>query len=86
MNPITSADPESKSADILAGNISLLKSLFPELITEGPSGAAVNVDESANEVYYGKPTSATAALNSAATSAQIKPLIAEINKLIREAK
>ena len=33
MNPITSTDPESKSADILAGNIGLLKSLFPELIT-----------------------------------------------------
>lgn len=62
---------------------SMTKGLFAGISLEG---AAVNVDESANEVYYGKPTSATAALNSAATSAQIKPLIAEINKLIREAK
>ena len=42
MNPITSADPESKSADILAGNIGLLKSLFPELIT-GPFHAGLIV-------------------------------------------
>ena len=44
MTPITSADPESKSADLLAGNIAQLKALFPELVTEGPDGAAVNVD------------------------------------------
>ena len=62
---------------------SMTKGLFAGISLEG---AAVNVDESANEVYYGKPTNATAALNSAATSAQIKPLIAEINKLIRAAK
>lgn len=62
---------------------SMTKGLFAGISLEG---AAVNVDESANEVYYGKPTSATAALNSAATSARISPLIAELKKLIREAK
>ncbi len=44
MQKLTSTDPESKSANVLAENIVLLKSLFPELITEGPSGESVNVD------------------------------------------
>jgi adenine-specific DNA-methyltransferase len=44
MKPITPIDPESKSADVLAENIFVLKSLFPELITEGIDGVAVNVD------------------------------------------
>jgi adenine-specific DNA-methyltransferase len=32
---LTDQDPETKSADLIAGNIELLKSLFPEAITEG---------------------------------------------------
>jgi adenine-specific DNA-methyltransferase len=44
MKTLTATDPESKSADVLTENIVLLKSLFPELITEGIDGAAVNVD------------------------------------------
>jgi adenine-specific DNA-methyltransferase len=44
MKKITANDPETKSPDIVAENIERLKALFPELITEGPDGAAVNVD------------------------------------------
>ena len=32
---LTAADPETKSADLLAGNIEALKVLFPEAVTEG---------------------------------------------------
>lgn len=35
---------EAHSADPIAGNIEQLNALFPELITEGPDGAVVNVD------------------------------------------
>ena len=35
MKKLTSNDPESHSADILAGNVEHLKALFPEAITEG---------------------------------------------------
>ncbi len=35
MQKLTDQDPETKSADLIAGNIELLKSLFPEAITEG---------------------------------------------------
>lgn len=35
MKPLTAADPETKSADILAENIARLKELFPEAFTEG---------------------------------------------------
>jgi len=44
MNRIEVADPLAHSADLIAGNIEQLKTLFPELITEGPDGAAINVD------------------------------------------
>lgn len=44
MQNITSTDPEAQSADLLADNIAQLKALFPELITEGVGGAAINVD------------------------------------------
>lgn len=44
MEKITAASPEAQSADLVAGNIGQLKALFPELITEGPNGTAVNVD------------------------------------------
>lgn len=41
---LEATSPEAKSADLVAGNIGQLKALFPELITEGPNGVAVNVD------------------------------------------
>jgi adenine-specific DNA-methyltransferase len=44
MNKITAADPAAQSADLVAENIAQLKALFPELITEGADGAAINVD------------------------------------------
>src|SRR5690554_5654339 len=44
MKKLTAASPEAQSADLVAGNIEQLKALFPELITEGPNGTAVNVD------------------------------------------
>jgi adenine-specific DNA-methyltransferase len=44
MNKITAADPAAQSADLVANNIAQLKALFPELITEGADGAAINVD------------------------------------------
>ncbi len=44
ITPITSADPESRTPDLVAENIAKLKTLFPELITEGKEGASVNVD------------------------------------------
>lgn len=36
--------PESQSADLRAENLAKLRALFPELVTEGPQGVAVNVD------------------------------------------
>lgn len=44
MKKIEAKDPEAKSTDIVAENIEQLKALFPELITEGPDGVAINVD------------------------------------------
>jgi adenine-specific DNA-methyltransferase len=44
MQKLTAADPETQSADLIAENIAQLKALFPELVTEGPQGASVNVD------------------------------------------
>jgi len=44
MNKINIKDPDAQSADIIAGNIEQLKSLFPELITEGVNGVSVNVE------------------------------------------
>ncbi len=44
MNKLTAASPEAQSADLVARNIDQLKALFPDLITEGPNGTAVNVD------------------------------------------
>lgn len=44
MNKLTAASPEAQSADLATENIEQLKALFPELITEGPNGPAVNVD------------------------------------------
>jgi adenine-specific DNA-methyltransferase len=44
MKKLTQNDPETRSLDGVAENIQRLKALFPELVTEGPNGAAVNVD------------------------------------------
>ncbi len=44
MKKLTATDPETKSPDLIAENLERLKALCPELVTEGPNGAAVNVD------------------------------------------
>jgi adenine-specific DNA-methyltransferase len=44
MKKITANDPETMSVDLIEENIQQLKVLFPELVTEGPSGIAINVD------------------------------------------
>ncbi|HYE60598.1 MAG TPA: site-specific DNA-methyltransferase [Phycisphaerales bacterium] len=44
MQKITASDPLVQSADVVAENIAKLKSLFPEIVTEGKDGAAINVD------------------------------------------
>ena len=44
MQKIDATSAEAQSADLMAANIEQLKVLFPELITEGPNGVAVNVD------------------------------------------
>jgi adenine-specific DNA-methyltransferase len=44
MQKLAVTSPEAMSADLIADNIQQLKTLFPELITEGPTGIAVNVD------------------------------------------
>lgn len=44
MQKLEANSPEAQSADSLAGNIEQLKALFPELITEGADGVAVNLD------------------------------------------
>jgi len=44
MKKITAADPESQSPDLIVENLTKLRELFPELVTEGPSGRFVNVD------------------------------------------
>ncbi len=41
---ITAEDPLARSADMVANNIAALKSMFPELVTEGANGTSVNVD------------------------------------------
>lgn len=41
---ITASDPLAASVDVVAENIAKLKTLFPELITEGEKGACINVD------------------------------------------
>lgn len=44
MQKIEASSPEAQSANIVADNLALLKALFPELVTEGANGAALNVD------------------------------------------
>ena len=44
MQKLTGNDPETKSPDLVAANLATLRALFPELVTEGPDGVAVNVE------------------------------------------
>lgn len=44
MQKIEAASPEAQSANLVAHNVAQLKALFPELVTEGPNGPAVNLD------------------------------------------
>jgi adenine-specific DNA-methyltransferase len=44
MQKLNPNDPETRSPDLVAENLARLKALFPELVTEGPDGTAVNVD------------------------------------------
>ncbi|MBI3805394.1 MAG: site-specific DNA-methyltransferase [Nitrospirae bacterium] len=44
MKKLTDSDPETKSPDLVAQNLAQLKAFFPELITEGKDGIAVNLD------------------------------------------
>lgn len=44
LQKIDAQSPEAQSANLKAENIVKLKALFPELITEGPSGLVVNQD------------------------------------------
>ena len=44
MKKLTATDPETKSPDLAAANLAALRALFPELLTEGKDGVAVNLD------------------------------------------
>ena len=44
MKKLTANDPETKSPDLAAENVARLRALFPELVTEGADGVAVNLD------------------------------------------
>lgn len=44
MKKLTADDPESKSPNLAAENLAALRAMFPELVTEGPDGVAVNID------------------------------------------
>jgi adenine-specific DNA-methyltransferase len=44
MQKLEATSPQAQSANLLADNIAQLKALFPELLTEGANGAAINVD------------------------------------------
>jgi adenine-specific DNA-methyltransferase len=44
MKKLTANDSESRSPDLIADNIAQLRALFPEILTEGPHGPAINVD------------------------------------------
>ena len=43
MKKLDGTDPETRSHNVIAENIERLKAMFPELVTEGADGAAVNV-------------------------------------------
>lgn len=44
MDKIHAQDPETRSPDFFEENLARLKALFPEMVTEGPTGASINVD------------------------------------------
>ena len=44
MKKLTAGDDEARSKDIVAANIERLRTLFPEVLTEGPDGTSVNAD------------------------------------------
>ncbi len=44
MQKLTANDPDTKSPDLAAENFARLRALFPELVTEGADGVAVNLD------------------------------------------
>jgi adenine-specific DNA-methyltransferase len=44
MQKLSANDPETKSPDLVAENLAQLRALFPELVTEGSDGVAVNLD------------------------------------------
>ena len=44
MKKIEPGATETRTTDVVAENIAKLKALFPEIVTEGPKGTAVNVD------------------------------------------
>ena len=44
MEKLTGTDPQTKSPDVAVANFAALRALFPELVTEGPDGVAVNLD------------------------------------------
>jgi adenine-specific DNA-methyltransferase len=44
MKKITADEPEAISTDLVANNMTKLRGLFPDLVTEGPNGTFVNVD------------------------------------------
>jgi adenine-specific DNA-methyltransferase len=44
MQKLTTNDPETKTPDFASANLETLRTLFPELITEGADGVAVNLD------------------------------------------
>jgi len=44
MKKIEPGASETRTADVVAENIAKLKALFPEIVTEGPKGTAINID------------------------------------------
>ncbi|AOJ03373.1 MULTISPECIES: site-specific DNA-methyltransferase [Burkholderia] len=44
MQKLDAASPEAQSADLVSANVERLKALFPDVVTEGPDGASVNLD------------------------------------------
>jgi adenine-specific DNA-methyltransferase len=44
MQKIEAASLEAQSANLVTDNVAQLKAMFPELVTEGPNGPAVNLD------------------------------------------
>ncbi|AOI44357.1 site-specific DNA-methyltransferase [Burkholderia oklahomensis] len=58
MQKLDAASPEAQSADLVSANVERLKALFPDVVTEGPDGASVNLDALA--ALVGAPTVADA--------------------------